>query len=209
MASRWSEWMLTERATLCHGPSESITPTRCLVLKHRRFRRTQGHPRMPSQKRKEGTQPGKLPDYFMLQRRYTDQNGSGGIQREHTSGSHTLSSAASAMNTGRSIHKPGKGNFSSPTSDTSSPIKSKQKLNCPEGEDLEVSLDSSVDDTRELQDSITDFPTANTPVMDTTLKDMLVSLRSTLHANILALTQQFKSEISTVNKSIAFGNKNG
>lgn len=42
----------------------------------------------------------------------------------------------------------------------------------------------SLDDTSELQDSISEFPTANQPVLDTTLKDMLVSLRSTLHADI-------------------------
>lgn len=57
---------------------------------------------------------------------------------------------------------------------------------------------SSLDDTRELQDSITDFPTLNQPVMDTTLKDMLVSLRSSLHADIMSITQQFKSEVSAV-----------
>lgn len=53
---------------------------------------------------------------------------------------------------------------------------------------LEVSyFDSLLDDTRELQDSISEFPTANQQVFDTTLKDMLVFLGSTLHADILAL----------------------
>lgn len=61
---------------------------------------------------------------------------------------------------------------------------------------------SSLDDTRELQDSINDFPTLNQPLMDTTLKDMLVSLRTTLHAVMLAITQQFKSEVTAVSNRV-------
>lgn len=69
---------------------------------------------------------------------------------------------------------------------------------------LEVScFDSSLDDTKELQDSISEFRTANQPVIDTTLNDMLVSLRSTLHTDILAPAQQFKSEVSEVNKRVS------
>lgn len=63
-------------------------------------------------------------------------------------------------------------------------------------------FNSSLDDTRELQDSINDFPTLNQPVINTTLKDMLVSLRTTLHADMLAITQQFKSEVTAVSNRV-------
>lgn len=40
------------------------------------------------------------------------------------------------------------------------------------------------DDIRELSDSIDPFLTSNQSVLDTTPKDMLVSLRSSLHADM-------------------------
>lgn len=44
----------------------------------------------------------------------------------------------------------------------------------------------SGDDTRELPDRIEKFPTTNQPVIDTVLKDMLLSLRSTLQADMMS-----------------------
>lgn len=46
--------------------------------------------------------------------------------------------------------------------------------------------DDSGEDTRELLDRIEQFPTANQPVIDTVLKDMLLSLRSTLQADMVS-----------------------
>lgn len=40
-------------------------------------------------------------------------------------------------------------------------------------------------------------------MMDTMLKDMLVSLRSTLHSDILALTRQFRSKTFTVDDRVS------
>lgn len=145
---------------------------------------------MHSRKTKDGIQPGKLPNYFLLQSRGGDQDG--GKQRGRARGSHTQVSPSSHSQTGHHQSGLGRGQAYTPPSASSSPAKSRQKMNSPAAGDLEVSLESSMDDTRELQDSITDFPTANMPVMDTMLKDMLVSLRSTLHANILALTRNLK-----------------
>lgn len=61
----------------------------------------------------------------------------------------------------------GKDHTSTPQSATSSPATSRQKLNGSAAEGLEVSLVSSLDDTRELQDLIMDFPTANMPCLKT------------------------------------------
>lgn len=56
----------------------------------------------------------------------------------------------------------------------------------------------SLEDTRKLQDFILEYPTQNQPVMNTTLKDMLVSLRTTIHTDIMSLAQQCKSEVAEV-----------
>lgn len=138
----------------------------------------------------------------MWQRWSPEQDG-GGKQGKGTRGSHTQNSAAQGRRSSRAYNSPTAEQYSLPPSASSSPAKSKPKLDHTEEDDEAVSLHSSQDDTRELQDSITDFPTANTPIMDTTLKDMLISLRSTLHADIQSLTRQFKSEISSVNKRIS------
>lgn len=62
----------------------------------------------------------------------------------------------------------------------------------------------SLDDTRQLQDSILTFPTTNQLVLDTTLKDMLVFLRSTTYADILSLVQKFKFDIHEVSDRVCW-----
>lgn len=52
-----------------------------------------------------------------------------------------------------------------------------------------------MDDTRELADTINAFPTANRPLSDTTLKDMLISLRSSLHSDMMYCMRNFKAEV--------------
>lgn len=56
----------------------------------------------------------------------------------------------------------------------------------------------SQEDTRELPDSITAFFTLNHPVLDTILKDMLVSLRRTIHTDMMACMRQFSSKLTAV-----------
>lgn len=66
-----------------------------------------------------------------------------------------------------------------------------------------------LDDTLELQDSIATFPTNKQPVIDTVLKNMLVSLRSTIHSDMLQLVQQFKTEVNEVSKRVTHRKQNG
>lgn len=51
------------------------------------------------------------------------------------------------------------------------------------------------EDTGELPESISVFPTSNQLVLDTALKDILIYTRGTLHADTLLLTQQFKQYV--------------
>lgn len=52
----------------------------------------------------------------------------------------------------------------------------------------------SMDDMREFRYPITAFPTTNRPILDTTMKDMLVSLRLSLHSDMMSCLRQFKVE---------------
>lgn len=68
---------------------------------------------------------------------------------------------------------------------------------------LKDSTDGHVDedwdsqqDTRELVERIEDFPIKGQPIMDTTLKEMLVSLRGTLDMDLMSLVSQIKGEVS-------------
>lgn len=61
---------------------------------------------------------------------------------------------------------------------------------------------NSLDVTMELPDSIASFPTSNQPIMDATMKDMLLSLRDTIHADILHITRQFKEEMHAVRSRV-------
>lgn len=52
-----------------------------------------------------------------------------------------------------------------------------------------------MENTRELVNTINAFPTENQPISDTTLKDMLVSLRSLLHVDMMESMSNFKAEV--------------
>ncbi|PIN99366.1 hypothetical protein AB205_0160880 [Aquarana catesbeiana] len=108
MASQRRVWTLTSTAPLCQGPIGGNTAAGSLVSQRQQDILERAHTRMPSRKRKEGSQPGKLPDYFLLQHHYVDQDG-GGKQRERTRGSHTQSSAASHPHTGQHNGSLGRG----------------------------------------------------------------------------------------------------
>lgn len=70
--------------------------------------------------------------------------------------------------------------------------------------DNEVSsiLDSG-DDTREMPDSIDQFPTNNQPVLDIVLKEMLVSLRSSLHSDMISCVHKFDTELQSVTSRVS------
>lgn len=53
----------------------------------------------------------------------------------------------------------------------------------------------SMEDTRELVDPINEFPTANKPILTTTLKDILVSLSSSLQADMMQCMSNIKAEV--------------
>lgn len=60
----------------------------------------------------------------------------------------------------------------------------------------------SDEDTRELPESIEEFPTNNKPVGDRVLKDMLISLRSSLHVDMMSCMQKFTTELQAVESRV-------
>ena len=60
----------------------------------------------------------------------------------------------------------------------------------------------SGEDTRKLPDRIEKFSTTNQAVMDTVLKDMLLSLRSTIHADMMSCMQKFHTDIQEVESRV-------
>lgn len=60
----------------------------------------------------------------------------------------------------------------------------------------------SQDSTTELFPQIHDFPTTGQPLSDTTMKEMLVSLRGSLHRDLMQCVSQMKSEVAAVGEHV-------
>lgn len=90
---------------------------------------------------------------------------------------------------------------------SSSPAKVKMCLDVTAA-NHEVSHITSLTSTLPLQnhrlDSIAAFPTVGQPVMDTTLKDMLLSLRSSLQADMLSLMHRFDHSIDVLEDKVTY-----
>lgn len=56
----------------------------------------------------------------------------------------------------------------------------------------------TLDDTRKLIDLISSFSTTNQPILDTTMKNMLISVRSSLHTDMMTCMQKFKTELGAM-----------
>lgn len=54
-------------------------------------------------------------------------------------------------------------------------------------------------------DPIEQYPTTGQPIIDTTLKDMLVYLRSALHRDMISFIAQVKSDVSEIGGRIRIG----
>lgn len=79
------------------------------------------------------------------------------------------------------------------------PAKARVRLDEQELQQCQVRSNAdSQEDTRELPDSIVACPAQNQPALDTTIKDMLISLRSTIHIDMMACMRKFSSELNAV-----------
>lgn len=53
-----------------------------------------------------------------------------------------------------------------------------------------------------MLDSIATFPTLNQPVLDSTSKEMSISLKSSLYADIVYLMQRFTTEVQSIGEKV-------
>lgn len=89
-----------------------------------------------------------------------------------------------------------------PSPSNNSPAKSKPRLY---GNGLGPAGSPASDlgeDTREMPESIESFPTQNQPVLDTVLKDMLLSLRSTIQTDMATYMHRFNRDIQAVGNRV-------
>lgn len=77
-----------------------------------------------------------------------------------------------------------------------SPAKSKPGLSQTGELDTEVSHTLLAGSKADTQNPIAAFSKSGQPMMDTTLKDMLLSLQSPIHSDIVSMVHHFKTEIT-------------
>lgn len=143
-----------------------------------------------SRKRKDCVPPGRMSNYLSHSHLSSGQDATRGSPCASQGHSST---GKGACNTSPLFSADHKGPTSQASSSSSSLVKGKQMLKAPPDSAPGVSETSiCLEDTRELQDSIMEFLTNDQPIPVTTLKDMLVSLRGTIHSDIIPLAQQFR-----------------
>lgn len=150
-------------------------------------------------KRKGTSRPQRLTDYFSQPLNGGRQDGAGHSPSLPHKGDPAAHTATSSPKT-NILHSSQQSLHSS--SPSGSPAKAKLKLDGGGCSPALSPVTDSGDDTRELPESINTFPTTNQPVLDTVLKDMLVSLRSTIQADMMNCMHRFSGELSAVEARI-------
>lgn len=158
-----------------------------------------------SRHRKKPQQPQKMTSYYTAHG--PQQNGGGALENRPeqrpgmNGGTNSLPST-----TARSSNPPSESS-SGPSSPTSrSPAKSKPWRDSPVRQqtdpDMEVSghcsTSTSTHQSSTEGDPIKEFPTADRPVSDTLLKDMLLSLRSSLHTDMVRGINECQREVKAI-----------
>lgn len=152
-----------------------------------------------SRKRKENRKPQKLTEFFS-QWPYGGRQDGAGSSSSTPHNSHSLS--AKSASTSRNSGSPTSPQSYPNTPQSASPAKAKFRVGdswCSPA--ASPSIDSG-EDTRELPYSIEELPTMNQPVTDTVLKDMLLSLQSSLQADMMSCMQKFNKEIQAVKSRV-------
>lgn len=68
--------------------------------------------------------------------------------------------------------------------------------------------DTSQDSTKEFIEQMHDFPTLDQPLTDTMMKDMLITLRGSLHRDLMECTTQLKAEVAAIGDSLSCRGQN-
>lgn len=157
---------------------------------------------MPQQ-RKNPLKPQKMNNFFTV--RGPQQNGNGAwrkLPEQQATISANGHSRPHQQLLANMLHSGSSSGTSSPS--TRSPAKQKQRIASPDGPlmdpDMEVSGPTNTGTTtlHNLQDPIATFPTSDRLVSDTVLKEMFLSLKASLHANMIAGINHCQGEVRAI-----------
>lgn len=154
---------------------------------------------MPRRRKEPPPQLRKLPSYYSNSAR-PHQNGT----RPENGTDKTAATASPPRHSGTDPgNLPSGSSLAASTPTTRSPVKSRQRTASPHEIRLQHSREvsahnPSLQQASEVPDPIAGFPTSGQPVSDTVLKDMLMSLRSSLHHDMLHTVKQCQAEVQRV-----------
>lgn len=152
--------------------------------------------------RKTPQQPQKMTSYYAS--RGPQQNG-GGARTDQGSGRNSGAEASAASSC---LTNPPSEQSSGPSTPTTrSPAKSRQQRDSPVRSQADPAMEvsgpsSTTGQSIKGRDPITDFPTADRPVSDTLMKDMLLSLRSSLQTDLMRGITECQREVQTLGRRV-------
>lgn len=142
----------------------------------------------PTRKRKEFRQPKKLTDFFIMLK--IQDGGSGSPHKPATA--YTGLPDADGLEISAQNDSLGASPSSLPSSASNSPAESRMRL---DSASTSPEVSPASDHNSIHPSPIAVFPTSNQPVLDTTMKDMLISLQSSLRNDISTMFNKFSSQM--------------
>lgn len=163
-------------------------------------RRPENHPAM-SRKRMEYRQPRKLTAYFTQLLGLQIQDGACGLHRDD--GSYTDLPDADPPETSLPRDETAANPSSMASSTQNSPVKSQMRLDSDPRNPEVSSLMTDIPTSIPQPSPIAAFPTSNQPVLDTTVKEMLISLQISLHVTISSMFMKLSSEMHSLGNKVS------
>lgn len=148
----------------------------------------------------------KMQDFF--KGRELQQNGAGASGRRTEPQAGTNNGSSGAAKTHQSLHLNSGSSSGTSSPSTRSPAKQKLRIASPDrplaDPEMEVSRPQTAIDTavRSSQDPIAAFPTSDRPVSDTVLKEMLLSLKASLQADMTAGINKCQREVQVLGSRV-------
>ena len=157
-------------------------------------------------KRKPDKKPKKLTDFYTAASTPRPQDGAEASDSRRSSGSGDHHPHHTQLPSGAVNHRSrGESGGSTPIpSPINSPQKSSQKRSVEHryAGGPEDTYDSQ-NSTRDFVEQIHDFPTSGVPLSDTVMRDMLVTLRGSMHKDMMLCVSQLKRDVSAIGDRIS------
>ena len=154
-------------------------------------------------KRKQDRKPKKLTDFYPAASTPRPQDGAEASDLRRGS-PHNGEHCGPVPTRGATISQASNGGSTPGSSPVSSPQKSVQKrsTNHTYAGEQDDGCDSQ-NSTRVFVEQINEFPTSGMPLSDTVMKDMLVTLRGSLHRDMMLCISQIKSDVTSIGERVS------